>query len=214
MLVYINGKILVQIKSRMCGKVAALSNGDALYTPSYNVISRIDQNGKVSDYIDLASYVNDILTVNDVVFIATESNILKLDYNGRTIYTVDYNGVALTSIPKGQVVVFDGKDKIMVIQASDCRVVYKDIDVTTGCETFPKAPAFTADHYKRIIRGNAYGTTIHVFHIEGDKVTRLRDYNVNIRSIGIFAVHIDDAGNLWIGTHSGEVIVTKYCQSD
>ena len=214
MLVDINGKILVQTKSRMCGKVDALSNGDALYTPSNNVISRIDQTGKVSDFIELSSYVNDIRTLNDDVFVATESNILKLDNNGRKINTLDYNGIALSSIQKGLVIVFDGKDKIMVIQASDCRVVYLYIDATTACESFSKAPAFTADQYDKIIRGNAYGTTIHVFQLEGDKVARLRDYNVNIRSIGIFAVHIDSTGNLWIGTHSGEVIVTKYCQSD
>ena len=214
MLVDINGKILVQTKSRIRSAVAALSNGDVLFTSSDNVISRIDQTGKVSVFSDIRSYVSAILTMNNDVFVAVEDKIFKLDHTGRKQTTLNCNVVALTSMPGGEVAAIDGKERMMMIQVSDCRVMYKDKDVSIGSREVPAGTAFTADQHGRIIRGHASGKTIHVFQVEGENVTRLKDYNVDMLGYGLYSVDTDDSGNLWIGTIRGGVIIAKYCQSE
>ena len=220
MLVDINGQNLVRIKSRMreCGAVAALSNGGALYTPSDNVIRCINQDGKVSAFNDLKSYVNDILVVNDDVFVATKDKTHVLNNKGIKIKALDCNISALTSLPDGKVATIDGKENMMVIRASDCKVLNKDIDITIGRKRAPAITAFTGDQHGRIIRGDSEGNTIHVFEVEGEKATRLKDYSVDLPYHSyancICAVKTDNSGNLWIGTSGGEVIVTQYYQSE
>ena len=211
MLIDINGRILVQTPCRKYGVVTALSNGDALYTPSGSVISRIDQIGQVSTFIDLASYVTDILAVKDDVFVAVEHKISKLDLTGRIMETLDFDVLAVTSMPGGNVAAIDRNEMMVVIRASDCRVLHKDIKVTIASGLIPVF-SLKIDRNCRIIRGHGSGTTIHVFQMEGEKVTRIKDYTVDRIYNGIYAVDTDDSGNLWIGTSTGDVIVTKYCQ--
>ena len=183
-LVDINGKILVTTNSRRYGAVTALSNDNALYTPSDNVIGRVDQTGKVSAFIYLKSEVYNILTVSDDVFITVKAKIFKLDHKGMTINILKCNVVALTSLPQGKAATIDGEEKMMVIQSIDCGVLNRDLDVTIGSKADPSGTAFTADQHGRIIRGHGCGTTIHVFQVEGEKVTRLKDYNVPMEFIG------------------------------
>ena len=214
LMVDIKGKILVKTKSRKCGAVATLSNGDALYTPSDNVISRIDQTGKVSAFIYLKSYVNDILAANDDVFVATKVEMHVLDNKGRNVKSLDWYAVALTSLPNGKVAAIDGNRKMMVIQASDCKVLYKNIDVTIDIREYYSATAFTADKYGRIITSRGYDNTIRVFEVEREKASELKVYRDDQRYFHIYALDTDDSDNLWIGIGDGEVIVTKYCHSD
>ena len=47
--------------------------------------------------------------------------------------------------------------------------------------------------------------------MEGEKVTRLKDYSVDIDYMGVYAVDTDEFGHLWIGTGFGEVIIANYC---
>ena len=210
MLVTTNGEILVNTESCQYGVVAALSNGDALYTPSYNVISRIDQTGNVSLFTLTKSTVLAILTMNEDVFVATSEKIRKLDNNGKKIKSLRFKAFALTSMPNNEVAAIGEGEKLIVIRARDCKVLKKDIDVAISAG----AGAFTADRHGRLIRGHTNGKMIYLFQDVDGEYTRIKDYNVGIHKYGIYAVDIDDSNNLWIGTSDGEVIVTKYCQSE
>ena len=211
MLVNMNGKILVQQDSYRYSVVSAMSNGDAFYTSSYTEISRIDQTGKVTAFIDIAQVTNDILAVNDCVFVSTRDTILKLDHQGKKIHTIECEYAVLALMLYGAVAAIDSDEKMMVIRASDGKVLNKDMDVTIGCSAGGAWSALIVDRYGRIIRGNSWGNTLHVFEVEGEKVTRLKDYNVDIDYMGVYAVDTDEFGNLWIGTGFGEVIIAKYC---
>ena len=213
MLVDIKGEILVQTHSRRYyGVVAALPSGDALYTFSDNIIQRVAQTGKISAFIDIESSVYDILTVNDDVFVSVRNKIFKLSNTGIKTNTLDCDAAAMTSLSDGNVAVLSMFEKMMVIQANDCRVVYKDIDVSIGSPA-TRIKAFTADKHGRIIRGHGGGTTIHVFQLDGEKVTQLKEYNVKNIYNEINAVDTDESGNLWIGTRGSDVIISKYYQS-
>ena len=214
LLVDINGRILVHTTCRSSSIVSALSNGDALYTSSDNVISRVDQTGRVSTFVDLKTFAHALLTVNDYVFVATDENMLKLDQKGRKIQVLDCSVISLTLMPGDRVATIDQNEHMMIIQASDSRVLRKTINLTIGSKATPSGTSFTADKHGRIIRGHARGKTIHVFQLDEWKSTRVKYYSVDMLHSSIFALDIDDSGNLWIGTDDGEVILTKYYQSD
>ena len=215
MLVDINSKILVQQECYKYSVVSALSNGEALYTSSNSGISRIDHTGKVCAFIDIEPVVNDILAVNDSVFVSTRETILKLDHEGKKIHTIECVNAILALMLYGEVAAINSDEKMMVIRASDCVVLKKDIDITFGCSAGNARTTLTVDRHGRIIIGNTCWNTLHVFEVVGETVTRLKDYTVESDyNRGVYAVDTDEVGNLWIGAGTGEIIVTKYCQTD
>ena len=134
--------------------------------------------------MDFKAYINDILTMEDDVFVATNGKILKLDYKGLILKTLDFNADALALLPGGKVAAMDG-EKMMLIQANDCRLLNKDIDVAIGSKYIPACTSFTADNCGRIIRGHGGGTKIHVFQMDGKKVAKVKEYSVDMDYRGI-----------------------------
>ena len=205
---------MLQKDSRFASQVAALPNGDALYSPLTNVVSRIEKTGKVSVFIDLKLEVRDIRVMHDDVFVLTFDKIFKLDKNGRKMKSLHVcDVVAFTFLPDGKIAAIDRNSKMQVMQANDFRILNKDLKIGISRKTTdPSRTAITADKYSRIIR--AHSANICIIELRANKAKPLEGYGFQYHGGIICAVDIDDSGNLWIGRGCGEVIVTKYYQSD